>query len=443
MNRIARKIAPEFSQSSRPSQPWYTALLTIVTLSVLLGTAATSQGQTYNVLYNFSSASGDLPEGQIAMDKSGNIYGTTIEGGTYNDGTVYELSPPSTAGGAWTETVLYSFGSGADAGGYYPVGGITLSAAGNLYGTTSQGGDPPCRCGTVFELKPPTVAGGAWGFRNMHHFAGPPSDGSNPEAPLTIDSSGNVYGTTFSGGLYENSSTESGGIAFKLTPAGSGWTETILWNFGGAGDASYPMAGLTPDSSGNYYGSTLVGGSNGIGALFQLKPPSGGGTAWMESVLYSFPSEGTSAGDFPAGSLVIDSHGNLFGTAGGSIDFCCGSVFELKPPVSGSTWTFKALYTFTFKTNGYVPIGLTMDSAGQNLYGVTEAGNRGFDGPVAFKLSPPTGTGRAWGYSVLHSFSGKREQPRTPPIVDASGNVYGATFEGGANDLGLFYQITP
>ncbi len=223
MDRIAQGNSP----SAR-------TLFLLFALCFLPITAITCHAQTYNVLYNFSLAAGSIPEGQIASDKAGNIYGVTVEGGANNFGAVYELSPPSAPGGNWTEAVLYSFDN-TSANGSYPEGGITTDKLGNLYGTTTQGGGTPCRCGTVFELKPPAVAGGAWRFRTLHHFEGAPTDGSDPQSPLTVDSSGNVYGTTYTGGLYNNSSQLLGGVAFKLSPAGSGWTEIILRNFGGTG----------------------------------------------------------------------------------------------------------------------------------------------------------------------------------------------------------------
>ena len=159
----------------------------LISLAILLAFAvAPSSAQTYEVLYNFSTATGAQPMGQIAFDKAGNIYGTTEDGGSESAGTVFELSPPAAPGAAWTETVLYSF-SGTDAGGYYPVGGITIDKLGNLYGTTTWGGGTRCNCGTVFKLEPPTTPGGAWSYRTLHHFGGWPSDGSDPEAPVTVE----------------------------------------------------------------------------------------------------------------------------------------------------------------------------------------------------------------------------------------------------------------
>jgi hypothetical protein len=254
-----------------------------------------------------------------------------------------------------------------------------------------------------------------------------------------------VYGTTYTGGLYNSSSQELGGVAFKLSPAGSGWTETILWNFGRPGDASYPLSGLTPDASGNYYGTSQVGGSAGYGSVFELSPPSTGGASWTESLLYSFPGAGSESGEYPQGSLLIDSHGNLFGAASGTPAVCCSAVFELSPPSSGTAWTLKTLYTFTLKTSAYGPIGLAMDSTAQNIFGVTRYGQiDGRSGPVAFELSQPTVGGGAWTYSSLNTFDGGGLGPQ-PPLVNASGDVYGAVDGGNSTseNLGTFYEITP
>jgi uncharacterized repeat protein (TIGR03803 family) len=419
---------------------FYAASVTSVA-SLLIAAAVPSSAQTYDVLYSFATATGANPIGQIASDKAGNIYGTTEEGGSSGVGTAFELSPPAIPGGAWTETVIYSF-SGVDAGGYYPVGGITIDRLGNLYGTTTWGGGTRCNCGTVFKLEPPTAPGGAWRYRTLHHFEGWPSDGSDPQAPVTVDNSGNIYGTTYTGGLYYSSSAQTGGIVFKLSPQGSGWAETILWNFGQPGDASYPMSDLVSDSAGNYYGTSIVGGSSAVGAVFKLSPPAAGATAWTESVLYSFPLPGTEYGGWPTGSLLIDSHGNLFGTATGSVEVCCSSVFELSPPANGSAWTIKSLYTFTLTSASYGPVGLTKDSAAQHLYGVSSL-FRYY--PVLFELTQPAVAGDPWTYSQLHAFGVQDgEGPRTAPLLDASGYIYGTVAGGGKKGgEGAAYEIVP
>jgi hypothetical protein len=412
-------------------------------LAFVFAFVITSSAQTYNAIWDFGpylSADGSAPEGQIAMDSAGNIYGTTSEAGGIGDcGTVWELSPPTVAGGAWTETTIHTFSCTAN--GYYPLGGVTLDKQGNLYGTTAAGTH---QGGTVFKMKPPTTSGGPWSYSNIHVFAASQGDGCGPQGPVTLDSSGNVYGTTSSGGAYSSGPCQdSGGIAFKLSTGSGGYKETILWSFGGAGDASYILSGLRSDANGNWYGTGYLGGAYGYGAVFELSPPASGGTAWTESVIYSFTGANSSTGDYPQGSLVIDSHGNLYGVAAGQSDTCCGAVFQMKPATGGG-WTTKALYTFTKTTDGFEPIGLSMDSQAKNLYGVTMTTNGQSGNGVVFKLSQPTVSGGPWNYSVLHDFTTTGESGlKSPPLIDASGNVYGATFTGGPQDgRGVAYEIT-
>lgn len=410
----------------------------LITLALVLGLNIIACAQTYNVLWDFGGSFGAGPEGQIAEDVSGNLYGTTSWWGGEGDcGTVWELSPPVVAGAAWTEISLHIFACTSN--GYYPLGGITIDKLGNLYGTTSQG---VLSGGTVFKMKPPTTPGGAWSFTNIHVFASASGDGSVSASPVTLDSAGNVFGTTSGGGTYKGQNA--GGIAFKLTPGVGGYKETILWNFGGPGDASYILSGLRSDANGNWYGTSYYGGAYGYGSVFELSPPTGGGTAWTESVIYSFTGINSSVGEYPQGSLMIDSHGTLFGVAGGYGGTCCGAVFQMKPATGGG-WTTKAVYTFTKTTDGYEPIGLTMDAQGQNLYGVTMTTTAQNGNGVVFKLAQPTESGGPWTYSVLHDFTTTGERYlKSPPLVDASGNVFGATFTGGTVEgEGVAYEITP
>jgi hypothetical protein len=403
----------------------FSRVLTSLALALALTTSGSAQ--TYSVLWDSSSS----PEGQIAEDSSGNLYGAVSWGGGIGYcGWVWELSPPAVAGGAWTETTIHNFS--CTSSGYYPLGGITIDKLGNLYGTTSQG---VLSGGTVFKMKPPTTPGGAWSFSNIHVFASASGDGSEAASPVTLDSAGNVYGTTSGGGTYKGQNA--GGIAFKLTPGLGGYKETILWDFGGPGDASYILSGLQSDANGNWYGTSYFGGAYGYGSVFELSPPTGGGTAWIESVIYSFTGINSPLGEYPQGSLVIDGQGTLYGVAGGTGGTCCGAVFQMKPSATGGGWTTRALYTFTKTSDGYVPIGLTMDTQHQNLYGVTMTTDvRAGDG-VVFKLAQPTAPGGLWTYSVLYDFTTGIGYLKSPPLVDGSGNVFGTTYSG------VVYEITP
>ena len=260
-------------------------------------------GGTETVLYSFchlpGCTDGAYPQAGLIADSSGNLFGTTPYGGTSNDGVVFKL----TSGG--TYTVLYSFSGGGD--GAFPGAPLIADGSGNLYGTTAAGG--ASNDGVVFKLTP----GGTETV--LHSFTG--SDGAGPFAGLISDSNGNLYGTTAAGGA------PGYGVVFKLTPGG---TYTVLYSFTGGSDGANPAFGLTADNSGNLYGTTPSGGASGCGAsgcgvVFKL---TSGGT---ETVLYTFT--GLGDGAFPGSGLTADSSGDLFGTtfAGGASGN--GTVFEL------------------------------------------------------------------------------------------------------------------
>ena len=278
-------------------------------------------GGTEQVLYDFRGLSdGQEPNGGLILDKNGNLYGTTYKGGQGDGGkpgTVFELSPTG------SESILHRFGS-SKSDGKLPTSGLVMDKKGNLYGTTSAGGaigsygpGLPCveRCGTVYEV---TAAGVE---KTLYTFKGSKNgDGAAPFASLILDSSGNLYGTTYAGGAYGY------GTIFKLTPAG---VETILYSFIGLPDAGNPVGRLLMDGQGNMYGTTSFGGMYGDGAVFEL---SASGT---ESVLYSFT--GGADGSSPFDGLVMDRAGNLYGTTevGGNFNNSCpegcGVVFKVVP----------------------------------------------------------------------------------------------------------------
>jgi hypothetical protein len=288
---------------------------------------------TYTVLYNFKSGKdGYLPGGNLVFDSAGNLYGATEFGGgkgTTCDpdyqycGTVFELSPPKTKGGKWTEKVLHSFAGGTD--GANPNGGLVLDSKGAIYGTTYIGGyncphNSGQGCGTVFELTPPTMKGGTWTENILHRFEISKNE-ANPAAGMTFGGGGYLYGTTV-------------GTVFRLAPPStkSGrWKETILYTFNQ--DADDSMGGLIFDASGNLYGTTYSGLAVS-GTVFELKPPRNG-SDWKLSVLHGFA--GSPDGALPAAGLVFDQTGNLYSTTteGGTGTGCsfhgCGTVFEVRP----------------------------------------------------------------------------------------------------------------
>jgi hypothetical protein len=295
---------------------------------------------TETMLYSFPTAKqGYLPNGDLVFDSAGNLYGATQYGGGHGTtcngfyqycGAVFELSPPKTKGGKWTEKVLHGFRSGTD--GAAPNGGLVLDGKGNVYGTSFGGGNEsgPCGkvgCGTVFELKPPTLKGGAWSEKVLHRFNA--QDGGTPAAGVIFDPKGNLFGTGFGGGPQGN------GVVFELEkPSGSGlpWKIAVLHSFSDGNDGANPAAGLTFDDSGYLYGTALGGGTH-RGVVFRLKPPKSG-NSWSLTVLYNL--EGSPDGDHPTAGLIFDSNGDLFTTTdwGGTGQSCqagCGTVFEASP----------------------------------------------------------------------------------------------------------------
>jgi uncharacterized repeat protein (TIGR03803 family) len=308
---------------------------------------------TETVLHAFSGAGdGWNPTGNLVLDAAGNLYGTTLLGGSHGFGTVFKVNS------AGDETVLYSFARGSDGGN--PNAGLTQDAAGNFYGTTQYGGDDNYEHGngTVFELSP------AGQETILYRFKGGP-DGASPLSGVILDTTGNIYGTTWVGGLYGF------GTVFQLD---SGGNETVLHSFAGASDGANPLGSLVLDEAGNLYGTTSAGGPYGFGTVFTID------AAGSESVLYSFI--GGSDGAYPYSNLILDASGNLYGTA--SQGGCCsgaGTVFEL----SGDTLT--PLYGFAGTTDGAYPMaGLVLDSA-DNLYGT--AVQAGVDGwGSVFEIQP-------------------------------------------------------
>jgi uncharacterized repeat protein (TIGR03803 family) len=329
----------------------------------------------------------------------------------------------TTSASAQQENVLHSFNlNGRD--GYVPNASLITDAAGNLYGTTPMGGF--AEGGIAFKLEP--QAGGGWAIKILHAFTGRGTDGSTPTASLIFDAAGNLYGTTNLAGAYGV------GTVFEIShTAGGGWTETTLHSFGNGSDGQRPASALIFDAHGNLYGTTLQGGTYGLGTVFELSPATGG--AWTETVLHSF-GNGTD-GQYPVAPLIFNAVGALYGTttAGGTHD--CGTVFELRP--AAGSWTEMILYNFNPNgSDGVAPYGgLVMDQTG-NLYGTTDAGGV-YEYGTVFELSPASQT-----ETILHSFSGAPdgENPNAGLTFDASGNLYGTTTNGGAIPAGTVFEMT-
>ncbi len=397
------------------------ALLIVIALLIFVPCALAAT--KYKTLYKFKGdKDGNGPLADLIFDAAGNLYGTTNNGGAYDAGTVFELTPNGSGG--WTESVLYSFTGGAD--GANPQAGLIIDQSGNLYGTTSVGGAHGW--GAVFELTPKS---GGWTESVLYSFTGG-ADGKAAFASLIFDGSGNLYSTTWNGG---RSDCGGGcGVVFKLAPTSNGWNESVLYSFGPNGQNS--DAGLIFDGAGNLYGVTWYAGAYGWGVVFKLSPNSDG--SWTESVLYPF--KGYKDGAHPRARLNLDSAGNLYGTTANEYASGSGTVFQLVPNSDG-TWTKHTLHQFTGGNDGASPrTDLTFDSAG-NLYGVAYDGGAYGSGTV-FKLAP-TSTG-GWTFRVLHTF---KDMPGAYPwgglVVDRSGNLYGTTYGDGSKTFGSVFEITP
>jgi len=214
---------------------------------------------TYSLLYSFaSSADGKFPLGGLVQDKSGNFYGTTSNGGSVGNGTIFQLDPTGT-----TKTILHNFTGTPD--GTNPVGALAIDNNGNLYGATHSGGDGICICGIVFELSPPAVKGGAWTESVKYRFTGG-ADGGEPTG-IVRDSNGNLFGTTTAGG-----STPPGyGTVFEVDLGGS---ETVLWSFTNGADGGAPVGNVILDAHQKYvYGTARDGGANSAGVVFRIAVP--------------------------------------------------------------------------------------------------------------------------------------------------------------------------
>jgi uncharacterized repeat protein (TIGR03803 family) len=404
---------------------------------------------TEKVLYGFggSSTDGQYPLGDLIMDASGNLYGTTETGGSgAYYGTVFELVNSS---GTYTEKVLHIF-AGTD--GAYPLAGLIMDSSGNLYGTTEEGG--ASNAGTVFEL---ANSSGTYTEKVLYSFSGGSTDGQNPASDVTMDASGNFYGTTEAGGA------SNGGTVFELVNSSGSYTEKLLHSFaGGSADGSKPYAGLIPDSSGNLYSTTELGGPSNLGAVFELVNSSG---TYTEQLLYLFPAGGN-LGSGPYAGLVMDASGNLYGAAyGGGSNACpstCGLVFGISAQqqsgLLGSNNTFTGMNTFTQAitgsitgnagtvTNGVYMTGLYADpswitslSAGKITGTVASAAVAGTATTAGALAATPTQCGtNTFSTGIAANGNANCAQPASTNLSDYSTlvlNNQANTFAGGKQSL--------
>jgi uncharacterized repeat protein (TIGR03803 family) len=406
-------------------------------------TAQPAQAQTYNVIYNFTGGlDGGQPYAGLTMDAAGSFYGTTINGGYWGGecdylrgcGTVFKLFHK---GSRWVLMPLYSFTGNTD--GDRPSARVVFGPDGSLYGTTGYGGVGTCYdqqgCGTVFRLRPPASASACktalcpWTKTVLYRFTGG-TDGASPSGNLAFDQAGNLYGATWGGGP---GGQYGSGVVFEITPSNGGWTESVLYNFRGGDDGQNPT-GIVFDKAGNLYGTTS-GSFTQPGTAYELTLSASG---WTENILHHFDGYD---GAGPTG-LIFDQSGNLYGTteAGG----CCqgGVAFMLSPGTGG--WTFNLLYNFTGGGSGWGfggPSAKPVIDATGNLYGPTRYQGAYGAGNI-FKLTP---SGGGWTYTSIHDFTGGADggQPFGDLIFGTNGNLYGTASGGGANGLGVVFEITP
>jgi uncharacterized repeat protein (TIGR03803 family) len=425
---------PEASRTTLFGNFWlrtFAPALLCATASIAM---PSSQAQTLRVLYPLSDTpAGVNSYGGVTLDAAGNLYGMM---GVGSDGSVWELKHELSS---WIFQPLYYFKPQDD--GRNPEDTVVFGPDGALYGTTYAGGYS-CfvgshECGTVFSVRSsPNPCGSAiclWNETRVHWFGGLGSffDGSFPGyGRLIFDSAGNIYGTTEDGGSYGQ------GAVFELVNTGNGWTEHVLYSFRGNTEPQNPFSGLTFASAGNLYGTTYLGGTNHAGTAFELIHS---GQGWTEKTLYSFG--GSNDGGNPIGGLVFDAAGNAYGsTEGRNGGLQSGTVFQLSPQADGS-WHETVLYVLD---GLYGPWGdLVMDAAG-NLYGTTpgtSASNYDHFGMV-FKLSVVDGS---WTFTRLYEFTGGADGAFSygGATLDAAGNLYGTCIGGGANGLGTIWELTP
>jgi uncharacterized repeat protein (TIGR03803 family) len=371
-------------------------------LAIVLVPAVVAQAQSYSVLYNFKNGSdGGYPDlGSLVQNKAGNLYGTTYEGGNIDCGTVFKVVPKT-----GTETVLYNFTCGDDGG--FPIGTLFLSGT-TLYGTATYGGSSSN--GVVFTVHIKTGT-----EKVLYTFTGG-ADGGSPEGGPIL-SKGVLYGTAKSGG------TAGYGVVYKLV-VNTG-KETVLHNFSYA-DGGAPLASLTLDSTGKVlYGTTPEGGSGYDGVVFSLTISTG-----AYKVLYNFT--GGADGGFPYGALALDAANNLYGTTLWYGSSTYGTVFKVVPKTAKET----VLYNFTGGADGGNPMGGVVRSNTGNLYGTTDAGGHNGYGTV-FELVKGKET-------VLHSFDYSHgANPYAAVIRDAKGDLFGTGEDGGSGTAGVVWEITP
>ena len=402
--------------------------LRVMAVAALLVSTAWAVSTT-QLIYSFAGdEDGEYTDSDLVIDSAGNLYGTTVLGGDFSSGSVFQLSP---SGNTWTHTVLYSFTGLSDGG--QPYKGVTLDAQGNIYGTAVIGGKfgacPEDGCGVVYKL---TNAGGTWTQTVIHAFNG--NDGYGPGQGLTFDKAGNLYGMTATGGA------NGLGVIYQLKPQQDGsWKLRVIHAFTGGNDGSSGSAGrLLLDGAGNLYGVATAGGANGKGTAFRLTPAQNG--TWNFATLYAF--KGQPDAGFPYGGLAMDAAGNLYGTTYYDGANNLGSVYQLSPG-QGGKWRERVLYSFQGGRDGANSISNLVIGKRGNLYGTTSEGGAGCSCGTIFRVGKDINGN--WKEEVVYRFGGVPDAgfAYNGMVADSAGNMFGATVHGGVADEGAIYKFVP
>jgi len=319
-------------------------------------------GWTFSIVQTFTQTQGDILIGRLLLDTAGNLYGTAEQGGSGNCGLVYELSPGS--GGTWTEQSIFDFPAGGLSG-CDPTNGVVMDAAGNLYGIAGGGASDE---GVVYQL---TQANGVWSENLLFTL---PGTQTAPTTPVAIDATGNLY--------FGNESD-----IFEVSPVpGGGWTANSIHTFHGSGN---PIGNLSFDSAGNLYGTNQAGGTYRGGSAFQMKPVGDG--SWTYAVIHNFGGVGNGKidGYYPESGLAFDTAGNAYGTTIGGGTFGVGTVFRLSLGSNGK-WSETRQFSFDGR-NGGSPVPSPLLFYQGNFYGATAQGGIHGGEPkdgVAFQFTP-------------------------------------------------------
>jgi uncharacterized repeat protein (TIGR03803 family) len=429
VQEIIMRNPAQHSTSIFGSGLWGSALVLALVWVLTMAAMQPAQAQIFTVLHDFTGgADGYQPVAGLTKDAAGNFYGTTYRGGEggFTSGVVFKFKSRHSG---WTLSTLADFGN--DDNGYNPESRVAVGPDNAIYSSTLFGG-VGCGgngCGTIFKLVPaasvPRTARNLDAKTVLHRFSGP--DGAKPLGDLVFDAAGNLYGTTASGGAYN------GGTVFELSPTADGWEYKVLYSFAGGADGYQPLGGVVVDQAGNLYGTTQQGGApNNYGTVFELSPS---GNGWTYQLLHVF--KDTTDGGWPVGGLIFDPYGNLFGTASVGGPTGGGTVFELSR--FQGTWIFSMLYNLPAGNGPGPQATLVMDAYG-NLYGTTTDNGADYVGTV-FELSPSVA---GWVLTTLHTFFyGDGGRPISNLVLDADGNLYGTTSEGGMYGGGNIFEITP